>query len=108
MEPNQKNAPLEDDLVVALEEAGREVVEEKIGVRRDMANITKSVLSGGTDDHWSVTVKVDRFIMNVDRPVLTDLGPGRVKTVYPPDEEGIVVVSVEFEKGTAIPLWEDA
>lgn len=93
--PNQKKSPLTNDVVFALEEAAKEVVENKFGRRRDLCTIKSSVLTGRCSDSYSVKVRANSFLMNLSDPVSTDIGNGVISTAYP-SREGWVTVSVEF------------
>jgi hypothetical protein len=99
--PNQKSSPYPDKLVEAVEEAAQQVVLDKVGVRRTLVNIEKSILSGSVskpdadDEQLSVTVVLDSFVMNPGEQVRTDIGDGHIDTVYT-SKEDTARVSVKF------------
>lgn len=83
-EPNQKNSHLDDEVVIALEEAAKNVVKEKLIERN--AEVEKAVLAGehtvSTGGKYTVQVYFDGIVSYVDQVVHTKVGPGYIGTIY--------------------------
>ena len=99
--PTQQNAPLPDEQVKKLEDAGEEVVDELAGLRFSGYEIIQSSLasqSGSNDGEtdYTVTVEIDTYIGNLQSQVKTEVGYGYVKTVYPTEDGDGLRVNVEF------------
>lgn len=79
-EPNQKNSSFDDETVIAIEEAGAEVVRRKLG--RNDREVVKASLGGSVGKKLDVVVEFTGFLTNSHEPVETEIGTGRIETVY--------------------------
>lgn len=98
-EPNQKNAHIEDSKVVQLENAAKEVVSGKF--YRRGSEVIESCLAGHSStvesSKWSVTVRTNTGVSGVGEIVDTEIGIGRINSVYATDDD-TVRLGVEFRE----------
>lgn len=101
--PNQTNAPYSDEFVEAIEQAAKEVVEDKFYNRHGKVALTS--LGGESGNNLDVVVRATHGLSWLGETVDTNLGKGCVRSVYPTDGSGIRV-SVRFNKQEAIEKFE--